>query len=276
MLYVFVVGLLMGLANLIPGVSGGTIALIGGVYEKLISAVASLSSLRFDKRQILLISVLGAGIVVGIVGFSKLMGVALQSFPSLMYGAFSGLVLGSSPIVLRKIRKRSLFSVVAFSLGALIVLVIAFSGVRPENSGVLTHNISSLFYDFVAGFIGAAAMVLPGLSGAFILLIMGEYSRAISAVSERDLIIITFIGFGVLTGIVLISKLMKILLKKYQDQTFSFLLGMMAGSIPDLLTRTGEETRLPLLFTGMAAGIIFSLALLKLERWHKRSSVMVD
>jgi putative membrane protein len=179
--------------------------------------------------------------------------------------------------VLKNIKKFTPASAICFAVGAVLVLTMAFSGARPGDDALLTHSLTAFLYDLLAGFVGAAAMVLPGLSGAFVLLLMGEYSRAISALNDRDLLIILFIGLGVVGGIVFISKLLKSLMKKRQNETFSFLLGLMIGSIPDLLTRTGEATRLSLLIPGVALGVFLSYLLAVFERKNRKSpSSVVD
>jgi putative membrane protein len=270
MFYVITIGVIMGLANLIPGVSGGTIVLLGGLYERFVGAVASLSEFKLERKQLLFLVELFAGVIVGLLAFSSLIELSLTTVPSLMYGIFCGLVVGSVPVVLKNIKKFTSASVVSFTVGVILVMAMAFSGARPGNDALLTHSLPAYIYDLLAGFVGAAAMVLPGLSGAFVLLLMGEYSRAISAINDRDLLIILFIGLGVVGGIVLVSKILKSLMKKRQNETFSFLLGLMIGSIPDLLTRTGEATRLSLLVPGVALGVFLSYLLAVFERKNKK------
>jgi putative membrane protein len=225
MFYVITIGVIMGLANLIPGVSGGTIVLLGGLYERFVGAVASLSEFKFERKQLLFLVELFAGVIVGLLAFSSLIELSLTTVPSLMYGIFCGLVVGSVPVVLKNIKKFTPTSAVSFAVGVILVMAMAFSGARPGDDALLTHSLPAFLYDLLAGFVGAAAMVLPGLSGAFVLLLMGEYSRAISAINDRDLLIILFIGLGVVGGIVLVSKILKSLMKKRQNETFSFLLG---------------------------------------------------
>jgi putative membrane protein len=270
MFYVITIGVIMGLANLIPGVSGGTIVLLGGLYERFVGAVASLSEFKLERKQLLFLVELFAGVIVGLLAFSSLIELSLTTVPSLMYGIFCGLVVGSIPVVLKNIKQFPPASGVSFTGGVILVMAMAFSGARPGNDALLTHSLPAYIYDLLAGFVGAAAMVLPGLSGAFVLLLMGEYSRAISAINDRDLLIILFIGLGVVGGIVLVSKILKSLMKKRQNETFSFLLGLMIGSIPDLLTRTGEATRLSLLVPGVALGVFLSYLLAVFERKNKK------
>ncbi|MDD5683449.1 MAG: DUF368 domain-containing protein, partial [Mesotoga sp.] len=141
----------------------------------------------------------------------------------------------------------------------------------PSAGGVsLTdHGAISLVYDTVAGFFGASAMVLPGLSGAFILLVMGEYARAISAIKSFDLVIIAFIGVGVILGVLFVSRLLRYLMKKFRSETFAFLLGLMIGSIPDLITRPGKNTDLTLIVSGVILGVLVSYLLALLEKRNK-------
>jgi putative membrane protein len=109
-------------------------------------------------------------------------------------------------------------------------------------------------------------MVLPGLSGAFILLIMGEYTRAIAALRHFDFIIIVFIGVGVILGIVFVSRLMKFLMKRFRSQTFAFLLGLMIGSLPDLFTRPGSNSNVLQIIIGLVSGLAISYLLSMFEK----------
>ena len=127
----------------------------------------------------------------------------------------------------------------------------------------------NLVFDVVAGFFGAAAMVLPGLSGAFILLLLGEYTRAISALKNLDLVIIASIGVGVILGVVFVSRLLKFLMKRYRCATFSFLLGLMLGSIPDLLSRPGINFNLIQIAVGILSGLAFSYLIVILEKRNR-------
>ncbi|PNE22615.1 hypothetical protein V511_06600 [Mesotoga sp. Brook.08.YT.4.2.5.1] len=269
MLYVIFVGVLMGLANLIPGVSGGTIALLGGIYERFVDSVSSLTALRIKKKEFVFLIQLIAGIGIGIFAFAALIDLSLSVVPSLMYGMFSGLVAGGIPVVFRRIEKIGATSIISFAAGVVLVVIISLLGSRSVEGSVSDRGALNLVFDVVAGFFGAAAMVLPGLSGAFILLLLGEYTRAISALKNLDLVIIAFIGVGVILGVVFVSRLLKFLMKRYRCATFSFLLGLMLGSIPDLLSRPGINFNLIQIAVGILSGLAFSYLIVILEKRNR-------
>ncbi len=189
-----------------------------------------------------------------------------------MYGIFSGLVIGGIPVVFKRIEKLGISALLSLSAGVAIVVLISLMSSRIGGVALTDHGAINLVYDVVAGFFGASAMVLPGLSGAFILLVMGEYTRAISAIKSFDLVIIAFIGVGVILGVLFVSRLLKYLMKEFRSVTFAFLLGLMIGSIPDLITRPGKNTDLTLIVSGVILGIFVSYLLTLLE---KRNNIQV-
>ena len=272
MLYVVFIGVLMGLANLIPGVSGGTIALLGGLYERFVGSISMLTTLKIRREEMLFLIELVVGMVIGIFGFSALIDLSLSTVPSLMYGIFSGLVIGGIPVVFKRIEKLGISALLSLAAGVAIVVLISLLSSRTGGVALTDHGAINLVYDVVAGFFGASAMVLPGLSGAFILLVMGEYTRAISAIKSFDLVIIAFIGIGMILGVLFVSRLLKYLMKEFRSETFAFLLGLMIGSIPDLITRPGKNTDLTLIVSGVILGVFVSYLLTLLE---KRNNIQV-
>lgn len=272
-MYIFIIGTLMGIANLIPGVSGGTIALLGGIYNRFISALADFTSFKFDKREVFFILKVVIGIGTGIIAFSKLMEMALIEIPGFTYGIFAGLVVGGLPVIRKKIKGRSIPIAVFFFSGITLVIVMTILELQFANlvtGDILAHSAANFSYDILAGFFGAAAMVLPGLSGAFVLLIMGEYHRVISALNNMDVIILLFVAIGVILGIALIARLLKVLLKRYWSQTFSFLFGLMVGSLPGLIIKSAAENRWIQTITGLLIGALLSVSLSKMEGKSKQ------
>jgi len=268
-LYVVFVGVLMGLANLIPGVSGGTIALLGGLYERFVGSISMLTALAFRREEMLFLIELVVGMIIGIFGFSALIDLSLSTVPSLMYGIFTGLVMGGVPVVFRRVEKLGISAFLSLAAGVAIVILISLLSPGAEGVALTDHGAINLIYDVVAGFFGASAMVLPGLSGAFVLLVMGEYTRAISAIRSFDLVIIAFIGAGVILGVLFVSRVLKYLMKEFRSETFAFLLGLMIGSIPDLITRPGRDNDLALIVAGVVLGVIVSFLLTLLEKRNR-------
>jgi putative membrane protein len=257
----------MGIANLIPGVSGGTMALIGGIYDQLISSINSVASLKKNRDAVFFLLTIIAGITISIFGFSHLISMAMERIPGYTYGCFIGLVGGSIPFVMKRRTKGKRSNYLFMLLGIVLVVLLTFTAGDPgkvNETGEVTHSIGSLVYDSIAGFFGAASMILPGLSGAFILLIMNEYERIVNAVSSMDILILLFTAVGIFLGIILISRFLKKLLVKFPSATFSFLAGLMIGSIPDLALRAGTYPEVAFrVLGGTLFGLLMSFFLSK-------------
>ncbi|WP_218915835.1 undecaprenyl phosphate translocase family protein [Pseudothermotoga hypogea] len=186
-------GFLIGLANLVPGVSGATMAVIVGVYERLIDAVANFVKLRFKREQIAFIVALGIGILAAILVGSAGMKHLLERSPAVAYAIFFGLVLGSIPKLRREISDLKLFH---FAVGASLMLIFE----------LLVHTVQlSGTYVLLTGIIAACAMILPGLSGSLVLLILGVYDDILDALVNLKLAIVLPFGIGVILGIALMA-----------------------------------------------------------------------
>jgi len=227
MLRTAVAGLLMGMANLIPGVSGGTMILAMGVYEEFIAGVAEVTALQLSVRRVVFLGVLGlfaAGAILGLAGVILFL---LFHFPVAMYALFIGLTLGGAPLLLASLRPVRADVVVATAAGfALMMGVFLLKG----RAG-LPHN---ALMDFVSGLVGATTMVLPGISGSYMLLVMDQYERVVGAVHDRDLGIIVVVGVGAVLGVVGLSNALKYLLRHYHRVTVGALLGILLGSVVGL------------------------------------------
>ncbi len=223
-------GVLMGMANLIPGVSGGTMILAVGLYEEFIGSIAELSSLRFSWRRIVFV-----GLVFGFAGLSivLLSGVILSLLlwrAPAMFALFIGLTLGGAPLLLKMIGKPSARSItgVVLGLGLMIGIVVVKDYAAMPRNPVM---------DVVSGVVGSTTMVLPGISGSYMLLILDQYDRVIGAVADlkdrnfKALRIIAPVGIGAVIGIVGLSNLLKYLLRRHKDVTLGVLLGMLLGSV---------------------------------------------
>ncbi len=228
-------GLGMGGADVVPGVSGGTIAFISGIYEELIhsinqinlSAISLLLKCRFKEfwsainGSFLLVLVLGIG--TSIISIAKLITYLLQEFPIQLWSFFFGLIVISALSVGTQIRKKNWGSVFSGLTGIAIAYAItsAIPAVTPEES----------WFIFICGMIAICAMILPGISGSFILLIFGKYEFILNALKDFDIgIILTFI-FGCLVGILSFARLISWLLFKWHDLTIAMLAGFMIGSL---------------------------------------------
>jgi putative membrane protein len=225
----------MGAADVVPGVSGGTIAFITGIYEELINSIKGINlkaiKLFFTGRWLsfwkqvngnFLLAVF-SGIFISVLSLAKGLEYLLENQPVLIWSFFFGLVLASSYVVSRKITKWQYPKVVALVAGIGIAFYI--TSVTPT-----TTTDASWFVIFSGG-LASCAMILPGISGSFILLLLGKYTFALHAVNERIILDLLLLGAGAVTGLILFANLLSWLLKKYHDITIAVLVGFMIGSL---------------------------------------------
>jgi len=232
----YIKGMAMGAVDLIPGVSGGTIAFITGIYEELLNSLRSMSPKNFKlffsgkfkdfwkgvNGSFLLVLVLGIG--TSIFSLAKyVVTPALDKHPIVLWSFFFGLVLISTFSILKTIRNFSMPMFICFGVGALIAyLVTVMSPARTPDA---------LWFIFICGMVAVCALLLPGTSGAFMLLIMGKYQYILSALSELKVTILAvFIG-GAVVGMLSFSHFLSWLLRKYHDVTIALLSGFLFGSL---------------------------------------------
>lgn len=227
----FAKSLVVGSTMLVPGVSGGSMSMILGIYTKLISSVSSFMKNKF--RNSLFLTIFLAGSLIGIVSFSKPILHLIETYPMLYF--FMGAVAGSVPLMFReaKLTKFSWTVPIYVAIGFLIVLFFEMSPISN-----LTTNNATNWYTYlllvVAGFIAAIALVLPGISVSYMLLLMGLYDETMRAASEFYLPFLIPLGFGLVVGILLTTKLLENLMQNYPQPTFLIILGFILGSILEL------------------------------------------
>lgn len=234
-LFVLIRGMGMGAADVVPGVSGGTIAFITGIYEELILSIKgiNLGALRlfFTGRwrsfwkQVngnFLLAVF-AGIAISVISLARLLEYLLEHQPVLIWSFFFGLILASSYSVSRKISRWNLTKIIALVCGAGMAFYI--TSVTP------TTTTGASWFVVFSGALASCAMILPGISGSFILLLLGKYSFALHAVNERIILDLLLLGGGAVAGLILFANLLAWLLKKYHDTTIAVLVGFMLGSL---------------------------------------------
>lgn len=231
-------GMSMGAADLVPGVSGGSIALITGIYERLLNSIKSIDktavqlffNLKFKEfwkhidGNFLLILFLG--ILSSIFALSRIITFLIESFPIPLWSFFSGLIVISSVIILRDIKRWSWGVVIAIFVGTVSAYLI--TGLPPTSSP------DTLGFVFVAGAIAICAMILPGVSGSFLLLILGQYEKILSAVNQKDVLVLGIFALGCIVGLLSFSRLVSWFLKHYHALTLGLLSGFMLGSINKL------------------------------------------
>jgi putative membrane protein len=235
-------GVLMGLANLVPGISGGTMLLAAGVYPQFINGVAEVTTFRFRLRTIVPLGCIVMAAIATIVALAGPVAFLVEEHRWIMYAIFIGLTLGGVPVVWKLIDQFDASAAVAAVVGVVVMAAMAF--VEPAQGGGADGSHPYLLY-FLAGLAGASAMVLPGVSGAYLLLILGQYVAILTAVSAAKdgvksgdwaavmdtMHVIVPVGMGVVTGVVGISNLVRLLLTKLPRPTLGFLLGLLLGAI---------------------------------------------
>ncbi|MCR9264733.1 MAG: DUF368 domain-containing protein [Flavobacteriaceae bacterium] len=228
-------GMAMGAADAVPGVSGGTIALVSGIYKELVETIGNINygllQLLFkgkfrdfwQKANGNFILALGIGILVSYVSFMKLAKYLLEYHPILIWSFFLGLIAASIWYMAKQIPKWSLATIILMGVGIIIGYLLT---TLPS-----AHTSDNLIYFFVCAAIAICAMILPGISGSFILILLGAYSTLSAAVSDFDIKRLLVFVAGAVIGLLSFSKVLKWLLNKYNTQTFAVLTGLIIGSI---------------------------------------------
>lgn len=225
-------GLLMGASDVVPGVSGGTIAVVLGIYDRLIGAINGLGSKEWKKQLGFLIP-LGIGVLTAIFLLAGLIEWLFEHYPGPTQFGFLGLIIGVLPYLFHKsdaIHTYKPKHVGLLLVGAALVASMAFFQ-AAESAPVEVFTLSTYVWLFVCSFFASSAMILPGISGSFLLLILGAYSTIIAAVSNLQLDVIAIVGFGVLAGIAVMSKVIHFFLENYTTATFAVVTGLVIGSV---------------------------------------------
>lgn len=223
-------GVIVGVANIIPGVSGGTMAVVLGVYQPMLE-VMGLKSIR---KNIPFIIPFGLGMGAGIIAFSNIIQILLTNFEMATKFSFIGLILGSIPLICKNASsygsKFKTSSLVAFI--AAFFFMILMNLANAGNPDVITQLSPALTVKFIAvAALSSFAMILPGLSGSFVMLLLGIYPSFLAAISRFDILMLCPIGCGVLIGLVFGSRLVSFLLEKAPQATYFAILGLILGSL---------------------------------------------
>jgi len=238
----------MGLANLVPGISGGTMLLAAGVYPDFITAIAELTRLRVRARNLLVLGCVVGAALVGILLFAGLIKDLVVNYRWVMYSLFIGLTLGGVPVV-RKLAgtqpSRSFWSASIAGFFAMALLALAQQSGWGQGQGADAGFVLML----LAGIAGASAMILPGVSGGYLLLVLGAYIPILSgieafkdglkgmdvqAMTEPFIGVVVPVGLGVVLGVVGVSNILKVALEHYQQATLGSLLGLLVGAVVGL------------------------------------------
>jgi putative membrane protein len=240
-------GALMGVANLVPGISGGTMLLAAGAYPRFISAVADLSTFKFRRRSLLTVGLVAGSAIVAIGALAAVVLLLIGNHRWVMFSLFIGLTLGGVPVVWSLLKPAN--SSAWFGFGAGLTAMIALALVQQTPSAGSSDATTAIVLLFLAGALGASAMILPGVSGAYLLLVLGVYlpileglKMAASAVRHMDmaalwgpaLYILLPVGLGVVVGVAVVSNLLRWLLAHLPKPTFGVLLGLLVGAVAGL------------------------------------------
>ena len=251
----FFKGIGIGSANVIPGVSGGTIALITGIFERLINALKSCNltaiKLFFTGKfkefaqhiDLWFLASVGSGVIVAILSIARLFEFLFAEYPIYLWSFFFGMILVSIYYVGITIEKFNWKVVLSFIIGTAFALFIAFGTPANENSNIL--------YLMICGAVATCSMILPGLSGSFVLVLMGNYQLImIDAVNDLNLGILIPVAIGGVVGLLAFSHLLSWIFKNYRDITIAVLTGFILGSMPiiwpwknDVITYFGSEAK---------------------------------
>lgn len=238
-------GGLMGLANLVPGISGGTMLLASGIFPQFVQAVADLTRLRFSRQAILLLAgiAISAGFAIGLLAGPVSYLVVTETW--IMYSLFIGLTLGGVPLIWKMAESKTKSFTIAAILG--VAAMIAISQIQTIDTA--TGETTNFFYLLIAGILGASAMVLPGISGSYLLLLLGVYVLILQAIEQIVIGIRTFnlemiwepafgialpVAIGYALGIAGVSNLAKVLLARFPQPSLGLLLGLLLGAVVGL------------------------------------------
>ncbi|MGO4888202.1 DUF368 domain-containing protein [Anaerobacillus sp. MEB173] len=249
-------GILMGISDLIPGVSGGTIALILGIYQSFIASINGIFTKEW-KKHIPFLLPLGIGIVITLVSLSRVIEWMLIEYHQPTYFFFLGLILGIIPMLLKDINYSQSFAKFHYFLLVLAAIVVAatvfikgddVTGVMNE----LTWNEYILL--FFGGWLASSAMILPGISGSFMLLLLGIYPTVINALSTINIQVLLIVGSGIVIGLVLTSRFITFLLNHFRVGTYAVMIGFIAGSM--VVIFPGIDSDISLLLASVLAGLV--------------------
>lgn len=283
-------GFLMGVAFIIPGFSGGSVAAILGIYEKLIGAIADI--FKSFKKSVITLLPIALGLVMGVIVLIFPLGWALQAFPLPTVSLFVGLALGGLPSITDKTRgKITASNITAFTVPAILSAALCFLPIATDVN-LLNLSFGGYITLFAVGIIGSSALVIPGISGSMVLLILGYYNPIVNIITNHffkgedmlsSILVLGSVGAGVLVGFIGISVIMKVLLAKYQRGTYFAILGFIIGSVPTVFISTAKDAGLTLATLPkspwhwvacavlLAAGIALSLSLIIIAKKKAKS-----
>ncbi len=280
MLKLIIGGFIVGIANIIPGVSGGTMMVIFGIFTPIMTAISEIlskSSLKSKLKHIKFLGILLVGVALGLVIFANIMELALQFIPTQTKFLFFGMIAFSIPILKRKEMPKEKINILPFIIGCAIILTMMFFA--PEDANLIITDFPAITALYLVkmvfmGMISGAAMFVPGVSGSMLLLILGEYylfNSLVANVTSFEMIVLiplAFMAFGILLGIVLSSKVTAYALKKNHRATMSLIFGLVIASCVMIIPFDASYDIMTIL-TSIVAAIIGGVLVSSLEKLVK-------
>lgn len=287
----FAIGIILGVANVIPGVSGGTMAVVFGIYNRLIDLISLNVKKIFSQWKFIL--PLGAGLVTGVLLFSKIITFLFNKFPIQTNWFFIGIILGSIPMIFThwlnakkqtplpeptdqteqaeqatKSKKIPISSIICCAISlAIMILMVIFKSEKPETQITPGFSLYNAIVMFVGLAIAAIAMIIPGISGSFIMLALGIYSTVIGAIDSFNIYLLIPGALGAIVGLLCGAKLVRILMSKIPSQTYGIIFGLIVGSVFVIFPTAGYNALIVLTsIVCAAAGFLVSFLFSKTEK----------
>ena len=287
----FAIGIILGVANVIPGVSGGTMAVVFGIYNRLIDLISLNVKKIFSQWKFIL--PLGAGLVTGVLLFSKIITFLFNKFPIQTNWFFIGIILGSIPMIFThwlnakkqpplpnqteptepteqttKSKEIPISSIICCAISlAIMILMVIFKSEKPETQTTPGFSLYNAIIMFVGLAIAAIAMIIPGISGSFIMLALGIYSTVIGAIDSFNIYLLIPGALGAIAGLLCGAKLVRILMSKIPSQTYGIIFGLILGSVFVIFPTAGYSPLIVLTsIVCAAAGFLVSFLFSKTEK----------
>ena len=262
-------GAIIGVANIIPGVSGGTMAVALGIYDKLVKIIGNVfrSVFKNFKKTMLFMVPLVIGAAGGVLGFSRVMEWLLTNYNLQTILLFAGLIIGTLPMIFRNATKQGFKRRYVIPAIVVLLFMISMLFISESTDVILDNNMHSYIMLFIYGFVAASSMVIPGISGSFVLMLMGAYMPILTLVNNMNILLLIPFGLGVIAGILICTKIIDICLEKKYGYTYFAIIGFIIGSLVLLPKEmVFENANILAGIICLVIGILISYFMSKLEK----------
>ena len=274
---------------LVPGVSGGTMILVIGLYDEFISSIADVTRLRFTRRNVLFLAIVGGAAAVAIATLAGTLSRAVALHRSAMFSLFIGLTLGGVPLLLKMLSRPTRAAWIGLVIGIALMIGIVLTKAEPPDKAAIREAVAAgrlpirpaYATDVAAGALGMSAMVLPGVSGAYMVLVLGRYETILASISSAKTFVASFgsegnseflrvlipVAIGAVLGLVLLSNFLKWMLHAHEKLTLGILLGILLGSVVGIWPFEAESAVTDYLLGGglAAVGLLCTLSLSRIS-----------